>query len=89
MTSPVILFTFVTGLIGSFQVFTAGYVLTAGGPNNESLFYVLYLYLKGWRDFQMGYASAMAWILFLLMLVLTLITILLSRRIVHYEYGGD
>ena len=89
MTSPVILFTFVTGLIGSFQVFTAGYVLTAGGPNNESLFYVLYLYLKGWRDFQMGYASAMAWILFLLMLVLTLFTILLSRRFVHYEYGGD
>ncbi|MBM7789609.1 carbohydrate ABC transporter permease [Tenggerimyces flavus] len=88
MTSPVILFQFVTGLIASFQIFTAGYIVTNGGPNNASLFYVLYLYRNGWQDFQMGYASALAWVLVLIMMVLTLVTLLVARRAVYYEYGG-
>lgn len=85
MCSPVILFTFLTGIIGTLQVFTNAYVLTNGGPNNASLFYVLYLYQNGWQYFKMGYASALAWVLFLLMLALTVITLRVSRRLVYYE----
>jgi multiple sugar transport system permease protein len=87
MTSPVVLFNFVTGLIGSFQIFTAGYIVTSGGPNNASLFYVLYLYRTGWQDFQMGYASALAWVLVLIMLGLTFLTLWIGRRAVYYEFG--
>jgi multiple sugar transport system permease protein len=89
LTSPIILFTFVTGLIGSFQIFTAGFILTGGGPNNASLFYVLYLYQRGWEDFEMGYASALAWVLLLIMLGLTFIVLKMARRFVHYEFEGQ
>jgi multiple sugar transport system permease protein len=89
MTSPVILFTFLTGLIGSFQVFTAGFLITNGGPNNASLFYVLYLYRVGWKYFKMGYASALAWVLFAIIMVLTLITLRASGRLVYYESGEE
>jgi multiple sugar transport system permease protein len=88
MTSPVILFQFLTGLITSFQVFTAGYVITQGGPDNASLFYIVYLYRVGWQYFQMGYASALAWILLILTLAITGVTLLVARRVVHYEYTG-
>jgi multiple sugar transport system permease protein len=88
MTSPVILFNFITGMIASFQIFTAGYIITDGGPNNASLFYILYLYRTGWQGFQMGYASALAWVLVLLMTVLTLITLWVAKRTVYYEFGG-
>jgi multiple sugar transport system permease protein len=84
MTSPVILFTFLTGLIGSFQVFTAAYAVTQGGPANGSLFYVLYLYRNGWNYFKMGYAAALAWILFIILLALTLVTLRVSGRLVYY-----
>jgi multiple sugar transport system permease protein len=89
MTSPVILFTFLTGLIGSFQVFTAGFLITNGGPNNASLFYVLYLYRVGWKYFKMGYASALAWVLFAIIMVLTLITLRASGRLVYYESSEE
>lgn len=89
MTSPVILFTFLTGLIGSFQVFTAGFLITNGGPNNASLFYVLYLYRVGWRYFKMGYASALGWVLFAIIMVLTLITLRASGRLVYYESSDE
>jgi multiple sugar transport system permease protein len=87
MTSPVILFTFLTGIIGSFQVFTAGYIITSGGPDNASLFYVLYLFRNGWQYYKMGYAAALAWVLLLIMLGLTLLTLWASRRMVYYEYN--
>src|SRR5262245_31009979 len=87
LTSPVILFTFLTGLIGSFQIFTAGYIVTGGGPNNASLFYVLYLFRNGWQYFKMGYAAALAWILLLVMLGLTGLIFLAARRFVYYEVG--
>ena len=87
MTSPVILFTFLTGMIISFQIFTAGYIITAGGPNNASLFYVLYLYRNGWEYFKMGYASALAWVLLIIMLSLTVLTLYASRRLVYYEFS--
>ena len=87
MTSPVILFTFLTGMIGTFQIFTAGYIATAGGPNNASLFYVLYLFRNGWEYYKMGYAAALAWVLLAIMLTLTLLMLLASRRLVYYEYN--
>ena len=87
MTSPVILFTFLTGMIGTFQIFTAGYIATDGGPNNASLFYVLYLYRNGWEYYKMGYAAALAWVLLIIMLTLTLLMLLASRRLVYYEFS--
>ena len=83
--SPALFFNLVMGIIGSFQVFTQAYLLTGGGPRNSTLFYVLYLYNKAFQDFEMGYASALAWILFLIILVLTLLVIRSSRLWVYYE----
>jgi multiple sugar transport system permease protein len=85
MLSPTLFFNLVMGIIGSFQVFTSAYVMTEGGPNEATLFYVLYLYQKAFEQFQMGYASAMAWILFAIVLVLTLMVMRSSRIWVYYE----
>lgn len=85
MLSPTLLFTFVMGIIGSFQVFLQAYVMTQGGPLNSTLFYVLYLYRHGFVYFNMGYASALAWILFIVILVLTLLVFRSSPLWVFYE----
>ncbi len=86
MLTPTIFFTLVLTTIGSFQVFTTAYVVTQGGPLNATLFYVLLLYQRAFTDAQMGLASAMAWLLFLVVLLLTLVQFLLARRWVYYEY---
>ncbi|MBC8138466.1 MAG: sugar ABC transporter permease [Fibrella sp.] len=88
MLSPTILFNMVLGIIGSFQVFTSAYVLTGGGPNNATLMYVLYLYNNAFRFFKLGKASAMAWILFAILLVFTIIQFKNASKWVHYE-GGE
>jgi multiple sugar transport system permease protein len=88
MTSPVIFFNLLMGMIGSWQVFTSGYVITNGGPANATLFYVLYLYRNGWQYFKMGYASALAWVLFFIVLALTAIVFRTSGRWVYYEGVG-
>jgi len=85
MMSSVIFFNLVMGVIGSFQVFTAAYVMTRGGPQDSTLFYVLYLFKKGFGMLQMGYAAALAWILFLIILLLTLLQLRLADRWVYYE----
>ncbi len=85
MISPVILFNVITGIISSFQTFTYAYVLTGGGPNYATLFYVLYLYQNAFHWFDMGYASALAWILFLIIIGLTILILRLSRAYIHYE----
>jgi len=85
MLSPLIFFNLVMGLIGSFQVFTQVYVMTEGGPGNATLVYVLKLYLEAFEYHKMGYASAMAWILFLVLLGLTLLVVRSSKKWVHYE----
>ena len=64
--SPVILFNVVIGIIQVFQYFVPAYVMTSGGPKNATLFYSLYIYQKAFEDFEMGYASALAWVLFLI-----------------------
>lgn len=85
MLSPVIFFNLIMGIIGSFQVFTQAFVMTNGGPNNATLFYVLYLFQKGFQQFEMGYASALAWVLFAIILVLTAFVMRSSKSWVHYE----
>ncbi|MFW5652773.1 MAG: carbohydrate ABC transporter permease, partial [Planctomycetota bacterium] len=85
MLSPVIFFNFVIAIIASFQVFTQAYVMTQGGPGDSTRFYVLYLYNKAFETHEMGYASAMAWILFVIVLACTLIVMRGSRNRIHYE----
>ena len=83
--SPIVFFNVVTCLIGSLQVFTQGYVMTQGGPNNGSLFYVLLLYRSAFTNNQMGYACAMAWVLFLFIALLTVCVFKSSSLWVFYE----
>ncbi|MGV3613914.1 MAG: carbohydrate ABC transporter permease [Fimbriimonas sp.] len=85
LLSPVMFFNLILGVIGSFQVFTSAYVMTGGGPNNASLFYALYLFRNAFEQFKLGKASAMAWILFVILLLLTLVQFWGSKRWVHYE----
>ncbi|HEY3214087.1 MAG TPA: sugar ABC transporter permease [Actinomycetota bacterium] len=100
--SPVLFFTLVIGVIAGFQYFTQAYVASfavsgqateeasaaVGSPQGSLLFYSIYLYLKGFSDFRMGYASAMAWMLLLLTLACTSLLIRTSRHWVHYSAGG-
>jgi multiple sugar transport system permease protein len=85
MLSPLIFFNLVMGIIASFQVFLQALVMTEGGPNNLTMFYVLNLYNNAFRYHNMGYASAMAWVLFVICLVLTIALFRGSRRFVYYE----
>lgn len=98
LLTPAIFFEVVTSIIGTFQIFTTAYVLSGtdvatGGPGQSMLFYVLYLYNRafgriGPAGFQMGYASALAWILFVIILIITLIQLALANRWVYYESEG-
>lgn len=84
MISPVILFNLIMGLIGSFQYFTQAYVMTSGGPQDATTFYALHLFNRAFLDFKMGYASAMAWILFVITLAATVLVLRSSARWVYY-----
>jgi len=85
--SPAIFFNLVMGIIGTFQVFNQAYIITggSGGQGKSLLFYVLYLYNKAFTDFEMGYASALAWILFAIILAFTLLVVKSSSAWVYYE----
>ena len=87
MTTPVIFFNLILGLIATFQYFTEVYVLTngAGGPARATLFYNLYLYQNAFKYFHMGYASTMAWVLFIIVLGFTLLIFRSSDAWVYYE----
>ena len=87
MMSPVIFFNLIVGFITSLQAFVQIYVMTDGGPANASLVYGLYLYRNAFRFFQMGYASALSWILFIVIIGVTAFQFWLSKRWVYYE--GD
>ncbi len=87
MLTPTIFFVMVTSIIASFQTFTNVYVMTRGGPGWSTLMYGLYLYNNAFEYLRMGFASAMAWGLFLVILALTLLQLLGARRWVYYE--GD
>src|SRR5215208_4760804 len=95
LLSPTIFFEVVTGIIGIFQIFTTAFILIGKEPalgerSQSMMFYVLYLYDRafgkvGQGGFQMGYASAMAWILFIIILLITLVQLRLAKRWVYYE----
>ncbi len=93
MLSPVIFFMVVVELIGVFQTFTTPFVVSAtkwnAGPIRELTFYLYYLYIKGWSSFRMGYASALSWILTLIILGITLLVFRSSPYWVHYEAERD
>jgi multiple sugar transport system permease protein len=82
----VIFFNLVMGVIGAFQFFTPAYIMTNGGPEDSTQFYALYLFSRAWRYLDMGYASAMAWVLFLVVVVFTGVLFRFQRKWVHY--GG-
>jgi multiple sugar transport system permease protein len=85
MITPTIFFNLVLSIIATFQTFTSAFVATNGGPLDSTLFYVLYLYRQAFQMFNMGYASALAWILFVVILALTLIVVRTGRWWVYYE----
>jgi multiple sugar transport system permease protein len=91
MLSPIIFYNVAMGMIGSFQIFTQAYVMigsstsTRGGPDNVLLFYVVNLYRQAFDYHNMGYASAMAWVLFVIVLALTVLLFRGSRKLVYYE----
>ncbi len=88
MLSPVIFYNMVMGIIGSMQVFTQPYIMTQGGPDNASMFIVLLLYRTAFRNQEMGYASAMSWVLFVIIGIMTLIAFKTSNSWVFIE-GED
>lgn len=90
MLSPVIFFNLLLETINAFQVFNSAYIISngTGGPARSTLFYTLYLYLRGFRDFQMGYASALAWVLVVVIGVVTLLLFRSSNAWVHYSGGN-
>ena len=89
MLSPIIFFQIVVELIGVFQTFTPAYVVSQSsgyaGPIKELYFYMLYVYIKGWQNLQMGYASALSWLLTIFILIITVLVFRSSPYWVHYE----
>jgi multiple sugar transport system permease protein len=85
MMTPIIFYNVLMGLIGSLQTFTAGYIMTQGGPANASLFYALLIYRNAFTYSHMGYASALSWFLFVIIAVLTIVVFRTSDKWVFYE----
>jgi len=85
LMTPVILYNVILGISAGLQVFTQAYIITNGGPANSTTFYVFYLYNNAFRYSQFGYASAMAWVLFLITFVLAILIFRLASRRVHYD----
>jgi multiple sugar transport system permease protein len=85
MISPVIFFNLIMLMIGSFQVFTGAFIITQGGPSYATYFYVLYLYQEAFQYFHFGYASALAWILFVIVMALTALAFRFSSSLVYYD----
>lgn len=88
MMTPTIFFNLIMGIINGFQVFSQAYVMTNGGPNNASLFYVFYLYREAFQFSRMGSASAIAWVLFAIIMMLTFLVFKTSKKWVYYEGDG-
>lgn len=85
MLSPTIFFQLTVELIGVFQTFTPAFVATNGGPLKSTYFYMLHIYNKAWQSLRMGYASALAWILTIIIMILTALIFKSSALWVHYE----
>lgn len=90
LLTPVIFFQFIIGIIGTFQAgFAYVYIMTNGGPEDSTLLYILYLYRQAFENFHMGYAAAMAWVLFLIVGVFTLVQFRMAKQWVYYENVHD
>jgi multiple sugar transport system permease protein len=89
MLTPTILFNLLISLVAALQTFVQPFIMTNGGPNNGSLFFVYFIYRKAFQDSQMGYASALAWALFIIISVLSYLIFRTSRRWVFYRGGND
>jgi multiple sugar transport system permease protein len=87
LITPTIFFNLVIGLIGAFQVFTPVYLMTGGGPGTSSVMMGLLIYRQGFEEYNMGYASLLAWVLFTVVIILTIVQFGIARRWVYYE--GD
>ena len=85
LLTPIIFFNLITGMIDTFKLFTQAYVMTEGGPRNQSLFFTCYLFQKGFAQYQMGYASAMAVIVFFIIMALTLLVFRWSKAWGFYK----
>ena len=85
LLSPIILFNLIMQIINGFMVFTQGYIITKGGPLNRTLFWVLYMYKRGFESYDMGFASAMAWVMLIMVAVLTAIVFRTSGKWVFYQ----
>ncbi len=87
LLSPIMFFNLVLQIIGAFQSFTQAFVVSGGtgGPADSTMFYTLYLYLQGFGQFRMGYASAMAWLLMIIIAIFTAVNFLVSKYWVHYD----
>ncbi len=87
LLTPIVFFNLILTLINSFQAFTPAYVVSSGtgGPLDSTLFYTLYLYINGFTNFRMGYASAQGWVLLIVVGVFTAIAFITSRYWVYYE----
>jgi len=83
--SPVLLFTILTGIIGALQIFTPAFIMTNGGPNFATTFYAFYIYNNAFKFHKMGMASAQAWILFILVFLITLIAVRTVGKYTYYE----
>lgn len=84
LISPTLFFSLITGFIGSFQAFTSAFLMTSGGPNNSTMFFMLHLWNSAFTGLRMGYASMLAWVLFFIILVFTVIQLRASKW-VYYE----
>jgi multiple sugar transport system permease protein len=89
LLTPTLFLQLVTGLIDAFQVFTAVYIITKGGPLKATFFYMLYLYQTAFEEFNMGYASAMAWVLTIIIVLCSVVVFRTSNRWVYYEDTGE
>jgi multiple sugar transport system permease protein len=87
LLTPTLFFSLITGVIGTLQVFSQAFVTTGGGPDRATMFYMVWLYNTAFGQLKMGYASALAWILFVVILIVTVIQLGLAKRWVFYE--GD
>ncbi|MCX6342382.1 MAG: sugar ABC transporter permease, partial [Fimbriimonadales bacterium] len=84
LLTPTIFFILITGLIGAFQAFTQAFVMTNGGPNDATRFYVFHLFGNAFQNLRMGYASALGWVLFFVVMAITLVQFKASKW-VYYE----
>jgi multiple sugar transport system permease protein len=87
LLSPTTFFVAVTSVLGAFSVFDSAYILTGGGPERCTTFYMIYTWRQGFEFFNMGYAAALAWVLFAILVIITLVQFKVLSKRVHYELG--